>query len=82
MKLNVRLQALARELTVWARLDHPNVAAFLGFHIDVFEDDAWLISLWAPFGDVIVYLSQNEVDANGRLELVSCRGSIRVLARH
>ncbi|KAG8906491.1 hypothetical protein FRB99_006806 [Tulasnella sp. 403] len=44
--------ALARELLVWANLDHPNVSPLLGFHLNVKLDEAWLVSPLASKGNI------------------------------
>ncbi|KAG9048645.1 hypothetical protein FS837_012354 [Tulasnella sp. UAMH 9824] len=59
---------LVREMKLWAELKHPNVVPFVGFHLG--EDVAWLISAWAPNGNVQDYLSNNEVDWPSRLRIV------------
>ncbi|KAG8899887.1 hypothetical protein FRC01_010336, partial [Tulasnella sp. 417] len=55
---------LAREIYVWAALDHPHVLEFLGF---AFENSTpCLISPWCENGTLPDYL-QNNPDANRRL---------------
>ncbi|KAG8915975.1 hypothetical protein FRC00_002190 [Tulasnella sp. 408] len=58
-----RWKRLARELYVWAALDHPNVLKLLGF---AFEDGGpCLISPWCDYGTLQEYL-QKFPDANRR----------------
>lgn len=55
-------------MKLWAELNHPNVVPFVGFHIG--EDIAWLISDWAPNGNVQDFLTESEVDSATRLRIV------------
>lgn len=64
---------------MWSGLEHPNIVRLLGFHLDMQDDvkgDAnrdvmWLVSRWEPFGNIVDYLSRNEVDELTKLQLVS-----------
>lgn len=65
-------KALARELQVWADLDHENILKLIGFYID--EDmlnAAWIITIWQPHGNVTAYIAATSPGLVRRLELVS-----------
>ncbi|KAG8949535.1 hypothetical protein FRC04_008468 [Tulasnella sp. 424] len=59
---------LVREMKLWAELKHPNIVPFIGFHIG--EEVAWLISDWAPNGNVQDFLTERKVDSATRLGIV------------
>ncbi|KAG8895692.1 hypothetical protein FRB99_000382, partial [Tulasnella sp. 403] len=61
--------ALARELLVWATLNHPNVLPLLGFHLSVKLDEAWLVSPLAPKGNIYDFLEHEHPPLEKRLEL-------------
>lgn len=42
----------------------------IGFHIDMRFHEAWLISIYEPFGNIVLYLQQYQPDMATRLELV------------
>ncbi|KAG8949533.1 hypothetical protein FRC04_008466 [Tulasnella sp. 424] len=65
LRITIRL---VREMKLWAELKHPNIVPFIGFHIG--EDVAWLISDWAPNGNVQDFLTESEVDSATRLRIV------------
>jgi len=48
------LERLVREIGIWARLEHPNIAPLLG-HVSTFPDIC-LISPWYPHGNLKQYL--------------------------
>ncbi|KAG8902975.1 hypothetical protein FRB99_003866, partial [Tulasnella sp. 403] len=62
---------LVRELTVHATLDHPNVLPLLGFHLSVELDQAWLISPYAPNGNIYDYLERVNPPVHERLKLAN-----------
>lgn len=55
---------------VWSKLQHPNIVALVGFYLDLETDVAWLLSPWEPFGNIVTYLGENDVDQATRLKLV------------
>lgn len=72
-------QRLAREMTVWSRLKHPNVLALLGFYLSADMGEALIICPWEPQGNIQEYLRQRCPDDHARLELVSSNASSRLL---
>ncbi|EJU03740.1 kinase-like protein, partial [Dacryopinax primogenitus] len=50
-------QAIAREVSVWARLHNKNVLPFLGVRPEDDGDSLWLVSPWMEKGDVKTYLT-------------------------
>ena len=64
-------QQLARELKVWAGLLHPNILELVGFYLSDNLDEAWLLSLYEPEGNLAEYIEKRRPDAGRRLELVS-----------
>lgn len=50
-------QRYYKELTVWKRLNHPNVVPALGAAPDIAE--LCVVSPWMPDGDLLQYLGKN-----------------------
>ncbi|KZT50977.1 kinase-like protein, partial [Calocera cornea HHB12733] len=50
---------IAREVSVWARLDNKNVLPFLGVRPQDDWESLWLVSPWMENGDIKTYLSAN-----------------------
>ncbi|KAG8938038.1 hypothetical protein FRC00_000779 [Tulasnella sp. 408] len=71
-----RWKRLARELYVWAALDHPNVLELLGFAFE--EGGPCLISPWCGYGTLQEYL-QKFPDANRRRLVREIAGGLRYL---
>ncbi|KAG9002287.1 hypothetical protein FRB90_011409 [Tulasnella sp. 427] len=61
---------LARELKIWANLQHPHVLPLLGFYLDDGGDAAILISEYMIHGDLTDYMAAAERGAEERLYLV------------
>lgn len=61
---------LARELKVWAGLLHPNILFFTGYHLDINEAVAWMVSPYMQNGNVGGYLRRTQSDYYLRLRLV------------
>lgn len=68
---NICPQRLVREMKIWSDLHHPNILRFIGFHLDAEMDDAFLISLFEPLGDVAQYIEKEQPSIDARFELVS-----------
>lgn len=67
----MRSQALAREVRVWERVEHPNVLGLVGFYSDQTNFDiAWLLTEWQENGDVLVYIERTNANLEKRLQLV------------
>ncbi|KAG8874939.1 hypothetical protein FRB97_005515 [Tulasnella sp. 331] len=60
---------LVREIRVWAKLRHPNVLPFIGFHLSQELDQALLISPHATYGSVLGYIKSNKPTEMKRLQL-------------
>lgn len=63
-------QALARELRIWANLDHPNVLSFTGYYLDVNGAVAWLMSPYMENGNIREHLRRSQPDFHTRIALV------------
>lgn len=61
---------LARELKVWARLQHPHILPLLGFYLGEGFETAVLISDYMPYGDLKDFIEQHAPPWRLRLELV------------
>ncbi|KAG8902343.1 hypothetical protein FRB99_004604, partial [Tulasnella sp. 403] len=61
--------ALARELDVWAKLNHPNILPFTGFHLSAGLEEAWLVSPYAKNGNVLKYIERTQPQMGARLQL-------------
>ncbi|KIO31635.1 hypothetical protein M407DRAFT_218800, partial [Tulasnella calospora MUT 4182] len=61
---------LARELKVWARLQHPHVLPVLGYYLDNYYRTAVLISEYQLRGDLKEYLEQEDPSWDIRLQLI------------
>lgn len=70
------LQALARELRVWARLQHPNVLKLEGYHLDPKMTTAWFISPFLDHGNIKQYLAEVEGTTQLALKLVNVKLNI------
>ena len=66
-------QRLARELKVWAPLDHPNILPLTGFTCMEDLSSAQLISPYAENGHVGCFLKGSEQDESVRMNLVGSR---------
>ncbi|KAG8906476.1 hypothetical protein FRB99_006791 [Tulasnella sp. 403] len=71
-RIRVALE-LVRELTVQSTLDHPNILPLLGFHLSHDLGEAWLISPYAPNGNIADYLEKADppVSLEKRLEMAN-----------
>ncbi|KAG8892806.1 hypothetical protein FRB99_002424, partial [Tulasnella sp. 403] len=65
-----KANALAREISVWSPLDHPNILAFVGFCVDRKKKEAWLVSSFAENGVVLSFIRNQNLHMQGRLGLV------------
>ncbi|KAG8900065.1 hypothetical protein FRB99_006275, partial [Tulasnella sp. 403] len=65
-----KANALAREVSVWAPLEHPNIVAFVGFCVNMKNKEAWLVSHFAENGTVLSFINNQNLDLEGRLGLV------------
>ncbi|KAG8903845.1 hypothetical protein FRB99_002660 [Tulasnella sp. 403] len=61
--------ACAREIAVWGGLKHPNILPLIGYHISLSANEAWLISPYAPNGNIYTYLEDKRPDAAERVQL-------------
>ncbi|KAG8950767.1 hypothetical protein FRC04_007186 [Tulasnella sp. 424] len=61
---------LARELRIWATLQHPNILGLLGYYSSENYEIAQLISVYMVNGNVSQYLSKNQPDIATRLKFV------------
>lgn len=61
---------LARELKVWAGLQHPHVLPLLGFYLDPDYKSAVLISEYMGHGDLKNYIAKIKPSFDERLSLV------------
>ncbi|KAG8891887.1 hypothetical protein FRB99_003258, partial [Tulasnella sp. 403] len=68
-RLHVALE-LARELTIHALLDHPNILPLLCFYLSAELDEAWLVSPYAFNGNICDYFECINPSLNKRLEIV------------
>ncbi|KIO31665.1 hypothetical protein M407DRAFT_67706, partial [Tulasnella calospora MUT 4182] len=64
---------LARELKVWAGLQHPHVLPLLGFYLGDDYKSAVLISEYMDYGDLKSYIAKTKPSFNERLRLVCLR---------
>ncbi|KAG9035206.1 hypothetical protein FS837_002000 [Tulasnella sp. UAMH 9824] len=67
---------LARELKVWAGLEHPHVLPLLGFYLDEEYKMAVLLSEYMVYGDLKDYTVQQKPSWEMRLHLVSASVSL------
>lgn len=66
------MQAVARELDVWSRLDHKNILPLTGFYIDQSAlESAWIVTPWQATGNVSDFIAATKPDQARRLQLVS-----------
>ncbi|KIO22781.1 hypothetical protein M407DRAFT_216029, partial [Tulasnella calospora MUT 4182] len=70
---------LARELTLWARLDHPNILGLLGFCLDESMSSAWLVSAFQSHGNISQYLQKARPSLMVRQKLVRFFLSFRAI---
>ncbi|KAG8988381.1 hypothetical protein FRB90_002773 [Tulasnella sp. 427] len=64
-------RAFTKELLVWSGLeDHPGIAKFLGFHAKFENSEAWLLSPWEPFGNVMEFVHKRKLEVPEKLSLV------------
>ena len=64
-------QVFARELKVWAGVEHPHIVPLVGFHLSKSRDIAWLISPYMKHGNIREYLSGQKTPRLTRMRLVS-----------
>lgn len=64
-------QAFARELQVWADLEHPNILPLVGFHLNSEEGISWFISPFMTEGNIREYLERIKPHMLQRLQLAS-----------
>ncbi|KAG8900661.1 hypothetical protein FRB99_005826 [Tulasnella sp. 403] len=67
-RLRVALE-LVRELTIHASLNHPNILPLVGFYLSTKLDEAWLVSPYAPNGNIYDYLECINPTLDKRLEM-------------
>lgn len=67
-------QRVARELKVWATLQHPNILPLSGFCLSDDFTRAWLISPYESRGNICTYVEKEKPDLKRRIELVSQKG--------
>ena len=64
------MQAIAKEIKIWAKLSHPNVLPMLGYVLNwtgsIYPS---LVSPWMENGTLRDYMKENEVDI---IDMVSC----------
>ncbi|KAG8961163.1 hypothetical protein FRC00_013062 [Tulasnella sp. 408] len=61
---------LARELKIWARLNHPNILPLIGYYLSENYETARFISPLMANGNVSQYLERAQVDVLKRLDIV------------
>lgn len=64
-------QRLARELRIWARLDHPNILRLIGYYLSPDMVTAQLISPLAQHGHLGEYITRSKPSQEKRMELVN-----------
>ncbi|KAG9017076.1 hypothetical protein FRB90_001855 [Tulasnella sp. 427] len=69
-ELNLSALRLARELKVWADLQHPHILPLLGFYLDKDYKVAILMSEYMADGDLKDYIELHKPDWGTRLRLV------------
>lgn len=57
-------------MKLWAKLNHPNILPFVGFHLSDELDEAMLVSRFEPRGSVVQYLKETKPNDARRLQLV------------
>ncbi|KAG8899704.1 hypothetical protein FRC00_001064, partial [Tulasnella sp. 408] len=62
---------LARELHIWARVEHPNIIPLIGYCFDENSGTPLLISPFMANGNVSAYITRTEPPIEQRLRLVS-----------
>lgn len=65
------VQRLARELKIWAKLNHPNILDLLGYYLSKNFEIARLVSPLMINGNIATYITQHQPDMGQRLDLVS-----------
>ena len=65
------IQRFARELKVWAPLNHPNLLKLSGYHIDSHLSIAQFICPFYELGHIGNYIQAKRPNSNSRLKLVS-----------
>ncbi|KAG9041838.1 hypothetical protein FS837_011687 [Tulasnella sp. UAMH 9824] len=67
----VRLaKRLARELNVWAKVQHPNIVELIGYYLDDKYESPLLISAFMPNGNVLEYIERDKPGIERRVALV------------
>ncbi|KAG8928418.1 signal transducing kinase of the PAK, partial [Tulasnella sp. 417] len=61
---------LARELKVWAKVQHPNILELVGYYISENYVCAQLLSAYMPNGNVTQYIQRSHASVDIRLKLV------------
>lgn len=61
---------LAREMLLWAGLNHPNIVPFIGYWLSLDEDTVYIVSQYAAFGNIREYLKNTEATEMEKLKLV------------
>ncbi|KAG8924876.1 hypothetical protein FRC00_004594, partial [Tulasnella sp. 408] len=64
-------QHLARELKIWAKVEHPHVLKLLGYYLSENYETAQFISPFMPNGNVSQYLEGEQIGALKRLEITN-----------
>ncbi|KAG8981121.1 hypothetical protein FRC05_004021 [Tulasnella sp. 425] len=64
-------RAFTKELLVWSGLgEHPGIAKFLGFYAKLESSEAWLLSPWEPYGNVMEFVHKRELEVPEKLSLM------------
>ncbi|KAG8896340.1 hypothetical protein FRC00_006106, partial [Tulasnella sp. 408] len=58
---------LARELRVWAKVNHPNVLKLVGYYLSENYGCAQFVSPYMPNGNITEYMKRTQVGAEARL---------------
>lgn len=66
-----QLLRLARQLKVWAGLNHPNILPLVGFFLDDGHSEAWIIVPWLARGNLQNYIIQFQPEDTERLKLAT-----------
>ncbi|KAG8957881.1 hypothetical protein FRC00_003372, partial [Tulasnella sp. 408] len=65
------MERLARELKIWASLQHPNILKLQGFYLSEDYEVATLISVHMVNGNVSLYIAQKQPDMATRLKFAN-----------
>ncbi|KAG8897139.1 hypothetical protein FRC00_004765 [Tulasnella sp. 408] len=62
---------LARELNIWAKINHPNIVELIGWYLDEKYESPLLISALMPNGDVLKYIETFKPDIQQRISFAN-----------